>query len=1017
MPEASEQGFKQGHFSFNAKGGRCETCQGAGVIQTGMHFMGNVETVCETCHGKRFHHDVLEIKYKEKSIYEVLEMEIGQAVIFFKEEKKIKQYLEVLIQLGLGYLALGQPATTLSGGEAQRLKLAAELVKKKKGETLYVFDEPTTGLHYEDVKILDAAFDGLVKNGNTVVIIEHHEDIIRNAHWIIDLGPEAGAKGGQLVFDGSPEDLLKCKLSYTARALNGEIFNDSKTEKREIDPSEGLKLKGVSTHNLQAIDVEFPRNQMTVVTGLSGSGKSSLVFDSLFAESQQRFTESFSTYARSLMTHKHHPEILQSYGLSPAIAINGHSVTRHPRSTVGTVSGIYDAYRLLYSRIGLDRGGDVCQEWSSVFSFNHEAGACPHCKGLGLIQTGDPHKLITNPDISIADGALNGTKAGKFYGEKQGQFVAILIAMAEAKSIDIEKPWKNLSELEQNFVMYGTGDETFAVKWHFKRKNREGVEEFGAKWPGFVWYINDEYERKHDSGKDMHLLAVMKAVECDRCNGSRINTGALDYTVVGLNIDKLSRLEVSTTIEFFNALENEISESKFRVARDLVKHIIQKLRYLKSIGLGYLNMTRSTMSLSGGEARRLRLVSQLGGTLTGITYVLDEPTIGLHSSDTKKLIELLKKLVAEGNTVVVVEHDKELIQAAGHILEIGPGAGTEGGKLVASGSPEQIRNNKQSVSAAYLSDKVLSIPEKPPIDLQFGLQISEARANNLKNLDLNLPLNGITVFQGVSGSGKSSLVFDVIERSAEAKCAVNCDAIEGLERFSGIISMDQSPVGNSPVSTPLTFLGVFDDIKKLFGKTATAKESGFKAGHFSYHSALGACPECKGSGRIKTAMDFMADVWTLCERCAGRRYKPEILKVTYRGMNIFEVLSLTMNEAFVFFKEDKHLKFVFGLLDDLGLGHLQLGQAANTFSGGESQRLKLARELIKESKGKYLYLLDEPTTGLHFKDVEKLMAVLFKIREKGHAVYLVEHNEQIINLADYSVCVGPEGGEKGGFLM
>jgi excinuclease ABC subunit A len=1018
LPESSNRKWKQGHFSFNTKGGRCETCQGAGVIQTGMHFLAQVETLCETCQGKRYDNETLEIKYKGKNIAEILEMEISEALTFFKDEPTIHHYLHIMNDLGLGYLPLGQSATTLSGGEAQRLKLAAELVKPSKGHTLYIFDEPTTGLHAYDVSILLKALQNLIQNGHTVIVIEHDEGIIRHADHIVDLGPDGGDYGGEVIYSGSYNELLHCKKSYTAQALLSTKEQKRTEGKNNIEQiiKNPIELKGVKTHNLKEIDVKIPRNKLTVITGVSGSGKSSLAFDTLFTEGQLRFTESFSTYARSVIQQKTRPDMIESSGLTPTIAIDNKSITQNPRATVGTITGLYDLYRLIYARISKDEKGNKCPFLSNYFSFNHQAGACPVCNGLGVELTCDPEQLISRPELPLHDGAMNSSKTGKFYSDPYGQYMAILESVGKKHNIDFSRPWKDLSDKAQNIVLYGTGDEEYEVVWKYKRKNREGIHRFKATWPGLVHYINDEYIRKHDKSGGADVATLMKEVKCRHCNGSRLNQETLKYTIGDKNIADLASLEAVEALHFFKDINNILSETDQHISAEIVRLSIEKLTAMKNIGLGYLSIQRGTTTLSGGEGRRLRLIAQMGGELTGITYVLDEPTVGLHSKDTQNLIKLLHQL-AENNTVVVTEHDEDIIKSAHHIIELGPKAGDEGGKLMWQGELQEFINTNHTLTAKYLQNNYSFKTQKSTLRLDFKLKIKGANAHNLKHIDLTLPINGLTVFSGVSGSGKSSLLFDVIAQSFHKKRAVNCKDIHGFEAFDTILIMDQTPIGKSPASTPATFLGIYDEIRELFASTEAARKQKLKKTHFSFNTKGGRCENCKGQGQLKIAMDFLSDVWVPCPTCNGKRFNQHILQIQWNGFSIADILELTIHKAAEIFASEEKLSTSFNLLSDLGLSHLKLGQSATTLSGGEAQRLKLAKELIKQTNKKCLYLLDEPTTGLHFYDVEKLLKVLFRLRDQGHALYIIEHHPWFYQMADYFIELGPTGGNQGGYLM
>lgn len=1027
LPESKQKKWNQGHFSFNTKGGRCETCEGAGYIQTGMHFLGNVETICEICGGERYDKETLQVKYKNKSISEILEMEISDAENFFIDEPKINHYIKIMNALGLGYLSLGQSATTLSGGEAQRLKLAAELVKPTKAHTLYIFDEPTTGLHSYDIAILINALQNLTKKGHTVIVIEHNAELIKSANHIVDLGLEGGEHGGNIIFSGTYENLLKCNESHTAKALLNEDIKIEEKSDNNLDKiiDAPISLKGINTHNLKNIDIEIPRNKLTVITGVSGSGKSSLAFDTLFAEGQFRFTESFSTYTRSLIQQKARPDIIESKGLTPSIAINNKSINKNPRATVGTITGIYDLYRLLFSRISKNENDETCKELSSHFSFNHKSGACTVCKGLGFELTCDVDKLISNPELALNNGAMKGSKPGQFYGDPFGQYMAILNTVGEILNINYNTAWNELNEKAKNIALFGTGDIEYDVDWRYKRKNREGTHQFKGKWQGLIFYINDEYIRKQDKQGGANIAALMKEVKCSSCNGYRLNNDALLYKIADKNIAQISNMESTEALNFFESLKSLLNKNELIISSEIRKLLVEKLKSMHDIGLGYLSTNRGAVSLSGGEGRRLRLISQLGGALVGITYVLDEPTVGLHSKDTKSLIKLLKKL-SEQNTVVVVEHDEEIIKSADYLFELGPGAGINGGELIAKGTKDTFLQNHKALTSRYLQENYKPNFNKQILDIDFGIEIKEASANNLKNLNLKLPINGITVFSGVSGSGKTSLVFDVIGKSAKQNRSINCKNISGLNRFSSVVFMDQSPIGRNALSTPLTFLNLYDNIRELFAKTDIAKNKKLKSSHFSFNSKMGQCAVCKGQGQIKIPMDFLSDVYVICSECAGKRFNKEVLQIKWRNLTIYDVLNKTISEAALIFESEEKLKSSFELLNNLGLGHLKLGQSATTLSGGEAQRLKLAKELIKNKKAylptgmtkqKYLYLLDEPTTGLHFADIEKLIAVLFNLRDQGHALYIIEHHPWFYKIADYLVELGQVGGNKGGYLI
>ncbi len=1075
QPESLLRGYDKSRFSFNTRGGRCEACEGAGYRQIGMHFMGNVEILCESCEGRRFDADTLQVFCpgpvpfgRGKNISEILEMTVSEALVFFAGESRIMRFLETLDGLGLGYLTLGQRSSTLSGGEAQRIKLATELAKPQSEHTLYIMDEPTTGLHQADTGVLLLAIDRLISQGHTVILIEYHPGLIAAADHIIDLGPGSGREGGCLLFSGSPEEMIRCEGSLTAQAikeyrkLNNEVRSskffsgENKKKERVIPPGNSFDIqhslfnirysilcKGVSTHNLKNIDVAIPHDKITVITGVSGSGKSSLAFDTVFAEGQNRFLESFSPYVRSRLGVKVRADFEEISGLTPTFAVDQGGTSRNPRSTIGTMTGIYDHYRLLFSRIGrMEETSEIPPESpdlsrvtrhappaSSLFSFNHQHGACPVCDGLGSRTVCDPEKLITDPGKSIVAGAMDGTKTGKFYGDPFGQYIATLGAVARSYDIDFRQPWNEITEEGKRLALEGTGEEVYEVNWQFLRDGRSGEHHFSGPWKGFLSLVNEEYNRKHADHRGETMMALMKTASCQACKGARLRNEALVYTVRGKNIAGVSLLSVSESILFFTSLLSMLSNpGEKEAATPLIGEILRKLEFLSGLGLSYLSIDRISSTLSGGETQRIRLAGQLGSGLTGITYILDEPTIGLHPKDIGNLMKLIRSLRERGNTVLIVEHDREVILQADHIIDIGPGAGKNGGRVVAEGTPQQVISNPGSVTGPYLSGHYNS-PHPGPgksnglpsghrqVNLKPGLIIRNAFAHNLKGFDLEIPSGGIVAITGVSGSGKSTLMFDVILASWENKRASGCTSVEGFERFQRVVSVHQRTGFNSSLATPATFTGIFDRVRDLFASVPESRNAGYGKNYFSYLNKEGHCPACEGTGQIRISMDFLPDVQMECEQCQGRRYRPEILGCLYGGLNIADILEMTVEEACLFFTGQKNLSLQLLILEKVGLGYLQLGQALDSLSGGESQRLALAAELMKPAKGETLYLFEEPSTGLHFRDIEYLLVLFHQLAGQGNTLLIIEHDPMIIAQADHIIELGPEGGDAGGYLM
>ncbi len=1043
LPMAKKMKLNKSHFSFNVKGGRCEACQGAGIKSTGMLFLGDAKIICDKCGGKRFNEDVLSVRYREHNIFDILEMSFEQASTFFSDIPKIYRIVDTVNKLGMGYIKLGQASTTLSGGEAQRIKLATELSKKVRGRALYIFDEPSIGLSDFDIAILSNSLFALINHGHTVIMIEHNLDIIKLANHIIDLGPESGKDGGNLLVCGTLKELINCKKSYTGRAVKEYNLQKSdsidkpkkleRLEKRNIVTDEFIELKGVTTNNLKNISVKIPKNKFTVVTGVSGSGKSSLVFDTLYGLAHKKFIERLSIYARQFLKSLPPPDIEESYGLTPSIGIGQNIHINNLRSTVGTVSGIYDMYRLLYSRVGIRfcsqcktiLNNNTCENCgnsetfellSDSFSFNNVKGACVRCKGLGIIISTSPSLLITNPNLPLFEGAMNGHKTGKFYGDRYGQYRAILFEVGKLNDIDYSKPVKELDKRALEIALYGTGAKKYSVRWDYKRKNRTGSLMMEQEWRGFVNLIDDEYERKSMQEGGKRVRALMQEIECPECKGARLNKHSLSVLFLNKNIYELSTLSVKESIALFKKNESIINSNP--VTKILIGEIIRKLSIIEDAGLNYLSVNRRIDSISHGEYRRFQLAVQTVNGLQDMTYILDEPTQGLHPKNIDKLLSLLTK-IKKNNTVVAVEHDMNVIASADYIIELGPRAGSSGGQLIAEGSIDTIKNIPKSKIGKYLRENTHFANKHQSKKLKSGFILKDININNIKGIDAIFPREGIIVLTGVSGSGKSSLLFKVVYESLKNKKPVFCKSIEGNYYFDEIIRINQSPVGNTPLSNPATFTGIFDNIRTYFASSEQGKNYKLSKQAFSFNSKDGQCKTCKGMGKLKVSMDFLADIWTICEDCKGSRYKKEVLQCKVNGLNISQVLDLTIDEAKNYFKEVSEIETKLEQLRDIGLGYLKLGQGLNTLSGGEAQRLKIAREIInsKDNKKEKLFILDEPTTGLHFEDVKNLIDLFEKLSLQNHTLIIIEHDMSIISIADHIIDMGPEGGNCGGKII
>jgi len=1055
QPLARERGWNKGRFSFNVKGGRCEACHGAGVQAVGMHYLADVEVVCEACHGRRFNEQTLQVRYRGHSVVDILALPAGEALELLSDSPRISRVLQAMVDVGLGYLPLGQPATTLSGGEAQRVKLSAELGRPGTGKTLYVLDEPTTGLHSADIEVLLRAIQGLVERGNTAIVIEHNMEVVKTADWVLDLGPDSGAGGGRLVATGTPEQVAATEGSHTGAALRPLLEHTGRGEPalppieagrgHEDEPDlppmamgseEGgmaslpghedepdLRLTGVTTHNLQAVDVQIPAGKITAVTGVSGSGKSSLALDTIVAAGQHRYTACLSTFARRFMRRARRGEAESITGLTPVIAIGQQARLRAPRSTLGTLTGIQDDLRLLYSRVG--QGAEEAYT-ARHFSFNHHLGACEACKGLGAVTRCDPRRLVSHPVLPLVAGAMDGHKSGAHYGEPDGQHVATLLEVGRRLGLDFSLPWQDLSLQAREVAMRGTGEQVHEVTWKYKRVRREGEHRWSTTWAGFANLVEEEYQRKHADGRGAAMLSLMRDEPCPGCRGMRLRPEVLAVREGGLGIGDLCARTVWAAARFFEDLEGgqAMDPRALEISAQLRGRILERLRALDEVGLSYLSLQRQVSSLSRGEAQRARLAGALGAGLQGLTYVLDEPTIGLHERDTRRLLATMRRLCQEGNTVIVVEHDAGVVAAADHVLDLGPGAGEDGGRLVYSGHPGGLRECESSLTGRGLRRGVVARVRGDRRRTREGIRLRGARANNLQGFDLHIPAGGLVAISGVSGSGKSSLVMDLLLASAEQGRPVGCQQVRGLDAFGQVVAVVQGAVTGPANSNPATYCGAYDGIRRVFAGTEGARRMGFTGARFTLQRKGGRCEDCRGEGSRRVGMGFLSDVRSTCDTCRGARFDADTLRCRHRGQTIADVLRLTVEQALELFADHRRICQRLEPLRAVGLGYLRLGQQTRTLSSGEAQRLRLSSRLHAQlarrgpaPAGGDLLLFDEPTTGLHLEDVDRLLGALHNLADAGDTLLVIEHHPDVLAHADWIIDLGPEGGEGGGQLV
>ncbi|HMO01684.1 MAG TPA: excinuclease ABC subunit UvrA [Oligoflexia bacterium] len=1037
-PDAKLRKLTKSHFSFNVDRGRCATCKGAGYLVEEMQFLADVYLTCEVCLGKRFSGKVLECFIRNKNAADLLATTVSDCGDLFSDLPELTKITSVLEKLGLGHLTLGHPLSELSGGESQRLKLAPFIVEAEKEKALLIFDEPTTGLHRKDVARLVRLFRELTDRGQSIICVEHNLDLIASADWIIDLGPEGGSEGGELIKVGTPNDFISGELnprSYTQIALKERSKLDDQTNKiiqknfKKDGSFAEISIFGAKEHNLKNIDIKIPLYKLVALTGVSGSGKSTIAKDIIYAEGQRRYLETLSPYARQFVSELKKPDILDISGVPPTVCVYQHTFQPSKLSTVGTMSEAYNYLRLLYAKCGLQHCPD------------HPASKI---SDLSAEEIAAEIKTSYNKSIRIMAPIVSGKK-GKHneiikraidegYDEIQIDRILFCSPNSALDSLDRNKqhwikyvigklnpaniPSDLLIECVNKALALGEGaleifSDNNSYLYSAKRSCSECGRGFSKPDPEDLSFISRRGACPSCSGSGFEETGAF----CKFCGGARLKREALCLTINGLNIAEAASKTPPEMLGFLKSINLKSFPKLEKLAPVIISECERRLETLIKLGLSYLPLDRSARQLSSGELQRLRIASAIGSPLTGTFYIFDEPSAGLHPLENRLTLAALRELVEQGNSVLMIEHDLESIRAADYVIDVGPGGGKNGGKIIYNGDSKNFK------VAEALSFNNIEVEASEKKFLTKWLTVKNARLNNLKSLDLKIPLQYVVVVAGVSGAGKSSLVNGTI---AETICSKYGKEKKWLSPYGeitsdleiiGVKTVDQSPIGGTSRSTPASYLGIWDHIRKIFANTLEAKARGFSPSYFSFNAGEGRCQICKGLGEIKLEMSFLADAVMICETCGGSRYG-ELAKIPkFEGLSVDQILGLTFEEAKNLFVSYKNIHRVVLAVCELGLGYLTLGQPSNSLSGGESQRIKLAEQLAIENASNTLFILDEPTTGLHNSDVAKLMAFLKKLASSGNTIIMIEHNEIALANADWIIELGPKSGEEGGKIV
>ncbi len=1036
--EARAAGLKPGYFSVNVSGGgRCGECRGQGVEIIEMQFLPDVMLPCPSCKGKKFRAEAMDFTYRGKNICEILAMTLDEASEFFHDCAPLVKAAGPARMLGLGYLQMGQPLSSLSAGEAQRLKIARTLHTRHEKPSLFILDEPSRGLHHTEIEKLTRQLRQMAERGHSIIVVEHDLQILEKSDWVIELGPEGGARGGKKLFEGTPRELLEKASTPTSRflAASGNLSpgpNPSRPSCRKVQQkgAGNIEIRGAKHHNLKNIDIEIPKNRLVVITGMSGSGKSSLAFDLVHREAQRRYLESLPSYMKQFVNIHERFDVDSIGGLSPSVAIEQKVSRGGSMSTVATLTETAHYLRLLYTVASRP----VCPSCGG----NMQKAALEDILDVFSNRAEREDVILLSPRIKKRKGwhhpeIRKGFAAGASMVRVDGKFVGPgeRAVLSRYREHDIEWAWgpfeagtmdpAKLREALETALRHGKGEvlvlnrdgvETVMSSRHFCARCRVSISDPDPLLFSF----------HSSSGQCPACLGrgISKdSGTCPDCRGSRLSARARLWQVEKRSISDLLSLEIGEAeILMKTWLETApFPQARMDMARMLVKQVLKRLTVLSKLGLDYLPLDRSGNTLSGGESQRIRLAVQASSNLTGLTIVLDEPTIGLHPRDNRNLMDTLKDLRDKGNTVIVVEHDQETMESADWIIDMGPEGGNRGGRIVAQGTLEEILKHEASRTA-----RAMKRPRRLPGDsgrlkrssgwLRFG----KVSRFNLKNLDVKIPCGAFTVITGVSGSGKSTLLSEIIHKSFLDGDTAGCN-VRGTGLIKRVLRIDHSPIGRTPRSCPATFTGIWSDIRFLFSRTQTARIRGLGPGHFSYNVEGGRCEACRGQGYTCQKLSLLPDVLVTCQECGGKRFKKEILDIRWKDKDITDILDMPMDEALEFFAAIPRIRRKLEFMKELGLGYLTLGQPSPTLSGGEAQRLKLSRELSGPSCQQTLYLLDEPTVGLHMEDVERLARCLEKLADLGGTVVVVEHNLDLVTRADWVLDLGPGGGRRGGRLL